>query len=50
MIKDTVAVKPCEVELLVHSLRFAAQHQPHLKRTRRWRLAMLANALERRAR
>lgn len=47
---QTVAIKPNEVADVVQALRHAAQHQPHLKRTRRWRLAMLANALERRAR
>lgn len=45
-----VAIKPGEVEAVVQAMRYAATHQPHLKRTRRWRLAMLANALERRAR
>lgn len=46
---DPVAIKANEVEAVVHALRYAAQCQPNLKRTRRWRLAMLANAIERRA-
>lgn len=44
-----VAIDAKEVGDLVQALRYAAQHQPHLKRTKRWRLAMLANAIERRA-
>ena len=43
-----VAIKPDEAIDVVHALRYAAQYNPHLKRTKRWRMAMLANAIERR--
>lgn len=43
-----VAIKPDEAQTVAHALRFFAQHNPHLKRTARWRAAMLANAIERR--
>lgn len=47
---NTVALKPNEIQDVVHVLRHAAAYQPGLKRTKRWRLAMIANAIERRAR
>lgn len=43
-----VTIKQDEAQMVAHALRFYSQHNPHLKRSHRWRAAMLANAVERR--
>lgn len=45
-----VTVNRNELTELVHAVRFAAKWNPHLNVAKRWRLNMLANALEKRAR
>lgn len=49
MPKPPIVLNPNEVQEVVQAMRFAAKWNPHLKVAKRWRLNMLANAIEKRA-